>query len=111
MAKNKLDQNITYITKILDEEKSINSIFYDPRENIKINEADRSIRMVKFPGIEIYIEGIEMQALIDTVAKLQDKNKENLKGVPTLPIVGKIIKVATWDKFVRLKKQRGEIQE
>lgn len=68
----------------------VNSIFCDPREQIEIKEADRSInkKAVKCPEIEMRIEGVLIRALIDTGSeitcislKYYDFNPERLKKV------------------------------
>ena len=97
---------------------SLNTIFSDIREDL-LSEKERSFihnknigKNVTCPIIMIYIEGIEVNALLDTgsqVTVISDRfynnNIDIFKKCPHLPLSGQVIKSAINEKSVPLKFQ------
>ena len=68
--------------------------------------------LLRCPELSIFIEGIEVKALLDTGSEITcisqefyEKHSNLFKNKPTFPICGKVVKGATGDKTTRLKRQ------
>lgn len=95
-------------------ELNIRTIFEDPRKDLLTEEdrAETRVGKCRCPETRISIEGVEVNALIDTGSEVTcisgefyETNKRRFKKCPTLPLSGKMIKGATGDKSARLKIQ------
>ncbi|XP_023248187.1 uncharacterized protein LOC111643991 [Copidosoma floridanum] len=90
------------------------SIFFDAREELlyDINPHDQISRGLKCPEIEVALVGVKVMALLDSGSEISciseafyETNKQELGRLPTLPLTGKYIKVATGQRSCKIKKQ------
>lgn len=90
------------------------SILEDPRQELlyDIEPEGTNVKNEKCPEINMSIEGVKVNALIDTGSEITcisedfyNMNIKHFENKPTLPISGKVIKGATGLKSARIKKQ------